>query len=414
MTLLANAKRESMVLNVSLHEHEVGTLTKLVDDSVIFAFEDSFKSGSKPVFSLAYRSEDGGFHFAEKIYSTAKVPPVLSNLLPEGNLRDYIAKKVNVQKSREFFLIQAMGHDLPGGIVISSASGGYVDRTPNNSEPAPRASKGEIHFSLIGIQLKFSAFAQAEGGLTISADSEDQSWIIKCPSVHHDKLPESEFSMQQLAESVGITVPKRKLIPVSAITGFPPDLTIPAGNALAIERFDRAPNGGRIHMENFAQIFRVQTYPDQNAKYQNGNFSRIGKLILAECSNDDFEQYIKRLVFGVIFGNGDMHLKNWSILFEDGFTPSLSPAYDLVPAVAYLPDDNLGLKLGGSKSFSEIREINFQRLAKNVNFSDERIVEIVRETKNKSMDVWSKMKLELPMTPLVREAIEKHMKSLKL
>jgi serine/threonine-protein kinase HipA len=32
----------------------------------------------------------------------------------------------------------------------------------------------------------------------------------------------------------------------------------------------------------------------------------------------------------LLIGNGDMHLKNWSLIFSEQITPELAPAYDFV------------------------------------------------------------------------------------
>jgi hypothetical protein len=52
-------------------------------------------------------------------------------------------------------------------------------------------------------------------------------------------------------------------VPVAEIERLPPDVARLPGRALAVERFDRAPGGRRIHMEDFAQVFGL--FPD--AKY---------------------------------------------------------------------------------------------------------------------------------------------------
>ena len=65
-------------------------------------------------------------------------------------------------------------------------------------------------------------------------------------------------------------------------------------------------------------------------------------------------EFVRRLVFSVLIGNGDMHLKNWSLLYPDGRTPLLSPAYDFVSTVPYIPGDSLALSFGGAKSLDGI------------------------------------------------------------
>lgn len=54
--------------------------------------------------------------------------------------------------------------------------------------------------------------------------------------------------------------PPTRLVPVAEIEGLPPDAARLRGSALAVERFDRASGGRRIHMEDFAQVFGL--FPD--------------------------------------------------------------------------------------------------------------------------------------------------------
>jgi serine/threonine-protein kinase HipA len=60
------------------------------------------------------------------------------------------------------------------------------------------------------------------------------------------------------------------------------------------------------------------------------------------------------VVYACSVGNGDAHLKNFSVLYrhvED--TVELSPAYDMVSTLLYFPRDSLALTLGGTKEFPQ-------------------------------------------------------------
>jgi serine/threonine-protein kinase HipA len=74
---------------------------------------------------------------------------------------------------------------------------------PENARP------NALRFSLAGVQLKFSAFANAgmAGGLTIPAEGVGGSWIVKLPSQQFTGVPENEFSMMTLAGMIGMEVP---------------------------------------------------------------------------------------------------------------------------------------------------------------------------------------------------------------
>jgi hypothetical protein len=65
----------------------------------------------------------------------------------------------------------------------------------------------------------------------------------------------------------------------------------------------------------------------------------------------------------LVTGNADVHLKNWSLLYPDRRTPVLSPAYDLVSTLPYLPSDTLGLNFGNSRDLHEITKDQIRRFA---------------------------------------------------
>ncbi|HEY9792417.1 MAG TPA: HipA domain-containing protein [Candidatus Obscuribacterales bacterium] len=393
-------------LNVTLNDTEVGTLSLLAPERTLFAFAPSYvENTARPTLSLWFKTPLGELKTSEKIRNAATLPPFFSNLLPEGHLRDYLAKKANVKSGREFFLIAALGQDLPGAVRVESPER-LQDEAPRPQHSAATAKA--LRFSLAGVQLKFSAVMRSKAGLTVPADGIGGSWIVKLPSTTHRHVPEAEFSMLKLAEQTGIRVPEFQLTTTASISGLPPDIDEKFGETLAVKRFDRDGHGKRIHMEDFAQIFGI--YPTE--KYENASFDRIGFVILSECGEDDFNEYIRRLVFTVIIGNGDMHLKNWSLVYADGKNPRLSPAYDFVPTVLYMPHDDLGLRLGGEREFSKITNENFAKLAARSAASERMVLKVVHDTVDRVHDAYRSLRGDLPITKDMRHRLESHMKKL--
>jgi serine/threonine-protein kinase HipA len=90
----------------------------------------------------------------------------------------------------------------------------------------------------------------------------------------------------------------------------------------------------------------------------------------------------------VLVGNGDMHLKNWSLLYPDGRTPVLSPAYDLVSTVPYIPRDQLGLTFGDSRSLSGITKDQLRRFIDKAGLPASPVAKIVRETVERTVEAW--------------------------
>lgn len=58
-----------------------------------------------------------------------------------------------------------------------------------------------------------------------------------------------------------------------------------------------------------------------------------------------------------------MHAKNWSVIYRDGRTATLAPAYDYLSTIVYLPGDDLGMNVLGSKSFDDFDEPRLRALA---------------------------------------------------
>lgn len=96
---------------------------------------------------------------------------------------------------------------------------------------------------------------------------------------------------------------------------------------------------------------------------------------------------MRRLVFSVLIGNGDMHLKNWSLLYSDRRTPVLSPGYDFV-ATPYISEDGLALTFGGRRSLNEITPDQVRRFADTARLPASPLWPIVAETAERTVAAW--------------------------
>lgn len=395
-------------LAVALHGRRVGVINRIAPDRYLFAFEQDYLDDSdRSTLSLSFKTAGGGVRARPRAYP-ARVPPFFSNLLPEGHLRDYLARRAGVKPGREFFLLHALGADLPGAVSVepfgAEPAGGAVPdgdlQRDSHDEARPR--EAPLRFSLAGVQLKFSAIAETSGGLTIPADGAGGSWIVKLPSTQFSAVPENEFTMLELARCIGIAVPPIRLVSLADIEGLPAGMPEMAGKALAIERFDRKPGGERVHMEDFAQVFGL--FPQD--KYGRRSFENIGAVLWAETGEDGTWEFLRRLTFSVVIGNGDMHLKNWSLLYPDTRTPVLSPAYDLVATVPYIGDDDLALGFGGTKSLAGITRDRVRRFADRAGLPVSPAWQIVRETADATAEAWSRLDARDVLPSALRRAID--------
>ena len=399
------------VLEVLLHGQEIGSLTQVGNDRNLFAFNQSYIDDlDRLTLSLSFKDAFGELITDVRPVQT-KVPPFFANLLPEGPMRDYLAKRAGVNAQRDFFLLWVLGRDLPGSIMIRPADG--EDWPPGSrsvGDDGDSVREHALRFSLAGVQLKFSAVLEAAGGLTIPVEGVGGSWIIKLPSTKFDGVPENEYAMMTLARYVGIDVPDIKLHRLDDISGLPEGLGKLKGYALAVKRFDRSNDGGRIHIEDFAQVFGI--YPDR--KYSRASYKNIAEVVWREVGEAGIQELVRRIVFNTLIGNTDMHLKNWSLIYPDGRNAALAPGYDFVSTIAYLEDENMALKYARSRKIVDLSMDELAYLAAKAGLPENVVVDVALETVERFRYVWAKEKSSLPITSNMSVKIEKNAMAVKL
>ena len=401
-------------LNVLLYGEPIATITNVGNDRTLFAFMDSYiHDESRPVLGLGFKDALGGLLTNFKPTQT-KLTPFFSNLLPEETMRHYLAERAGVNPAREFFLLWVLGQDLAGAITVEPADGEALP--PNVQQDIDDEMKIDVpmRFSLAGVQLKFSAVQQANGGLTIPATGKGGSWIVKLPSSRFDAVPENEYSMMELARMLGMDVPETQLLPINQIANIPDGIgkfgdAFKNAQAFVIKRFDRAGDQA-VHIEDFAQVFGV--YPQD--KYKKASMRNIAQVIGIEGQNEDIAEFTRRLVFNTLIGNADMHLKNWSVIYKDKRTASIAPAYDFVSTIPYIPDDSASLKVSRSKKFSDFTLDELSHLAAKAMLPEKLVLDTAKQTVAGFHEIWAKEKAHLPLTKSMIEAIETHLRSIPL
>lgn len=374
---------------VWLDDERVGTLNQR-GDYTWFAFTDDYLNNpDRSVLGLIFEQDPNAQHA-----SALRLPPWFSNLLPEGRLREWIAADRQVSIKREMELLAQVGHDLPGAVRVLPedlpADSNWDPEMPTADPYAGRGGKYDDRapgwrFSLAGVGLKFSML-RADDRLTLPAFGEGGDWIVKLPDRAYPDVPRNEYAMMWLAAEAGIEVPDRLLVHRDQIDGLPAGVW--PGNeeyAYGVRRFDRDNHGRRIHIEDFAQVRNV--YSDE--KYR-GNFETVASLSYRGHDAASLLQFARRLAFNVLISNGDAHLKNWSLIYRDRRTPTLSPAYDLVSTAVYRIDgvEDLGLKFGGTRRFDRVSLATFARLERRLRVADGSLRAEVADTAERVREAW--------------------------
>jgi serine/threonine-protein kinase HipA len=398
-------------LNIFLYGELVGTITNVGNDRSLFALtQDYIEDNDRSTLSLGLKDSLGELITDFKPTQT-KLLPFFSNLLPEDEMRRYLAERANVNPEREFFLLWVLGQDLTGAITVKPADG--EELPPSISEPVDGGEEykdGAMRFSLAGVQLKFSAVQHASGGLTIPASGMGGSWIVKLPSSKFEGVPENEFSMMELARKIGMDVPDTQLLNIGDIENIPNGIGQFGNSAFAIKRFDRIDGGGSVHIEDFAQVFGV--YPHD--KYKKASMRNIAEVIGIEGQEDDIAEFTRRLVFNTLIGNADMHLKNWSLIYNDKRSASIAPAYDFVSTIPYMPDKEAALKVSRSKKFADFTMDELSHLAAKARLPEKLVSDTASETVELFYEKWQSEKTNLALNSDAIEAIDKHLEDIPI
>lgn len=405
---------EANILRLTLHGRLVGYLAGFHDGRNILNFADEFKSDiTRPTLSLITHPE---FPHSQKLLATPpwsrnqKLHPILSNLLPEGALKELIAQGLKVHVDNEFHMFSYLGEDLPGALIAEpmepeEVPASVLSAHGNTKAVTFRKISQENKFSLAGIQMKFS-MKQQDGRYNLSKGDALGDWIIKTPSTKHKEVPVNEFTAMTLASMAGVDVPEIRLVELDKLDNLP-QINLPDEKlAFAIKRFDRN-DDQRIHMEDLAQV--LVKYPHE--KYNSASYEQIAK-ILYNFSGDglaDAQQFARRLLVNILLANGDAHLKNWSLLYSDQVTPRLSPAYDIVTTSVYIDNERqYALNLGKTKEWYDITYANFEVWAKRAGVPWRAIKPHLDDTMDKARSLWPKELNDLPMNNEHKDKLQAH------
>lgn len=197
--------------------------------------------------------------------------------------------------------------------------------------------------SISGVQPKLSVKLDKKSNELIVV-TEGGEYILKPQTSTFANIPENEQCCMDIASDLDIEIPFHCLISLK-------DESL----AYVIKRFDRE-KGIKIHQEDFAQIL------GQNDKYK-GSVEQIGRWLkeISSAPGYDAQLLFERVVLNFILGNGDAHLKNYSISYK-GENIRLTPAYDIVCSKLVIPkEEDSAITINGKKN--NLKRSDFDKLA---------------------------------------------------
>ena len=201
-----------------------------------------------------------------------------------------------------------------------------------------------IRMSISGVQLK--KLAKLEDNRVIGT-AKGGLYIIKPSPEEFTDLAIAEHLNMLMAQSSGIKIPPVGLFRLN-------DQSL----VYMIKRFDKDMNGAQIlHQEDMTSIMQPISGKVTIDKYST-SYEEVLESISDATDQKLLVLYetIKRVIFSYFTLNGDMHLKNISLIkgrISISYSDT-SPGYDFVPSSLYIPgEDALALDLFKDDEFSE-------------------------------------------------------------
>ncbi len=197
------------------------------------------------------------------------------------------------------------------------------------AEIAQESIKYIAGMSISGVQQKLLLTIDDRNQLTPVATGGE--YILKPSPEEFPSAAENEHAAMLTAKYLGIETAQCGLISFAD-----------GELAYVTKRFDRLPDGNKLHQEDLAQGFNI---PDLG-KYDK-SYEETGQQILTLTRGKKVVlfDFFKRIIHAYLIGNDDMHLKNISVQREAGNTTRyynfLTPSYDNLFVEVY-PNNAVG------------------------------------------------------------------------
>jgi serine/threonine-protein kinase HipA len=360
-------------LPVSFERARVGTLGAGDDERFELAYDarwlarvDAFAiSASLPLREAPYAGGAGHWFFA--------------NLLPEGQVRQLVARRLGISEANDFELLRALGGECAGALVIGDdpEPDGYETITRKQLAELARQGDALVHATdRAGVRL---SLAGAQDKLPVRVDGKRfQLPRGASPSTHIMKFPNRSFRHLPANEAFTMGLAKRLGLPVADVTL----LDVQGERILLTPRYDRVAHGDdivRLHQEDMCQARGVSPWRKYEAE---------GGPSFADCIDvvtrvsaepaPDTRALVQWLAFCAIAGNADGHGKNLSMVRSPSGAWRLAPFYDLACTAIYQRiDRNLAMRVGDNADPGKIRGRDWEQLARQAKLGPRFVKDIV-------------------------------------
>jgi serine/threonine-protein kinase HipA len=291
--------------------------------------------------------------------------PIFDMNLPEGALRERLrmAFAKATGKLDDLDLLSVVGRSLLGRVRFTGPEETLDAELPFQSvdEILAGGRGGDLYRFLIdrfaaysgisGVQPKVllrdegDHAAKDHGGGRVPPSYRGATHIVKFWEAREfPQLAANEHFCLKVAQACGLQVPRHRLSD--------------DGLALVVDRFDLKPDGTYLGMEDFCVLNGKPTDRKYSGSYETSVMQRFRQFGAVETMTRDLEDMFTLIALNCAVRNGDAHLKNFAIVYENVFAAArLAPVYDIVTTTAYLERDRMALTLEGSTEWPSAKRL---------------------------------------------------------
>lgn len=266
--------------------------------------------------------------------------PFFEHLGPEGWLRGRQARAGCTAAQDDFGLLLNYGADCIGAVgILQEGSPQLVVPDESNALEEAATLPGR---TLSGVQKKLLAF-RGEKGFEPCIKASD-------PATHIAKFNREDLPTLVQNENLSLELGREILGSAEITKAKPAILAGIEGLALLVERFDRE-GKEKLRLEDFAQILGKPRGREFDGKYDS-SYEEAASVItrFSTRARIDLARYFRLVIFNLVLGNADAHLKNFSLLESASGELRFSPAYDLINTLVYQGyERNVALEINGAK-----------------------------------------------------------------
>lgn len=309
----------------------------------------------RSVYSLSYA--DAAQHkvglslpIADRVFQDGDLFASLDMNLPEGYLFERIVDRYPKFPLNKMHLLALMGEGAIGRVSYgqvgqpAAAPLSAVSRQELLSGDRSQALFAELVDAFLGVGSALSG-VQPKVMVPVSdkAIISAPNVIIKTEGARYPGLSANEWMCLTAARCAGLAVP--------------PFALSADGQLLVVDRFDILPDGTRLGFEDMAAIMQLRVRDRLSSRKYIGSYEDIALALRLVCSNvaAALEQFYGYLVLSVLLRNGDAHLKNFAVLYDET-RAWLSPLYDQVTTTIYTYE-----RPGGVESIDRTMALKLRR-----------------------------------------------------